>query len=212
LSNWRIAPCRSNGGRPRSGGAAALKRHAEVTNVTPFVGRCRFDAYPGVAFCRKKGLTVMTAFASVSDVLARTGALLECESIVAFPDLAAWTVALGETDDFELALDERLGLIHVSAEVAPYRDDSDQDVLESLLEYNERWLATGGVRFGLDGARHRLTLTVSFPSASLEAEIMARRLARMERLVADWRRWFAEREREAARAASFPRDEILLKV
>jgi Tir chaperone protein (CesT) family len=153
----------------------------------------------------------MTPYESISEALAKTGGVLECECVVAFPDLDAWTVALDEESELELAFDERLGLIHVSADVGVCPNQPDKGLLETLLQYNEQWLATGGVRFGLDGARRQFTLTASFPSSDIEAETLARRLAGLGNLIREWRSLLSDGRNLEAAIAPSP-DDFVVKI
>ena len=150
-------------------------------------------------------------YAAISDVLAKSGALAQCESVLAFPTLGSWSVALDEQCELELAYDDRLGLLHVSSDVAPCPDDAKSDLLRSLLEYNEHWLATGGVRFGLDGERGQLTLTASFATAGLEATDMAHRLLQMGQLLNDWRILLSDNPEQAELDGEPPADDVVLK-
>ncbi len=64
-----------------------------------------------------------------------------------------------------------------------------------LLQYNDQWVVTGGVRFAL--GEEGISLAVSFPAVNVEATWLAQRLLTLSGIVAAWRQLLARNSRPA---------------
>jgi Tir chaperone family protein CesT len=129
----------------------------------------------------------MVTSEDLSGVMAQVGELLVCESVTEYAEKKTWIVVLDGTIALEVAFDDQVGLLQVVSDVGNLPGRGRERVLERLLQYNDQWPMTGGLRFGLDAAGEELSLIASFPAAGLEAPSFAKRLRRFSEMVADWR-------------------------
>ncbi len=136
----------------------------------------------------------MSPFDQIHAVMAQLGEKLDCLSVTEFEQRRSWIVVIDEETAFEVALDEKIGLLQLVSTVAKMPDTAGrQQIGEMLLRYNDQWHATGGVRFGLDPIDDSISIIASFPAVDIEPVAFAQRLRRLAGLVADWRNLIAGR-------------------
>jgi hypothetical protein len=138
----------------------------------------------------------MATFDQVSVVMAQLGERLQCQAIAEFEKNQAWIVMVDDATSFELVLDDSLGLLQLVSEVATLPEPTSVQFLELILQYNDQWRATGGLRLGLSTER-QVTLIATLPALNLDAVALAQRLVRLTEMVNAWRELIAASPAEA---------------
>ena len=122
--------------------------------------------------------------------MTRLGERFQCQAIAEFEKNQAWIVMVDDAISFEIVLDDSLGLLHLVSEVAPLPEITPVRLLELLLQYNDQWRTTGGLRLGLSTER-QVTLIATLPALNLDAAVLAQRLVRLTEMVNAWRELIA---------------------
>jgi Tir chaperone protein (CesT) family len=138
----------------------------------------------------------------LSTLMTQLGEKLDCQSVSEYPAHKSWIVVLDDVTAFELAFDDQIALLHVVSEVASLPGQDRQRQLEMLLQYNNEWPRTGGLRFSLDAAGEKISLVASFPATGLEPTWLAQRLRRLAEMVNDWQRLIADGRGDGAAPAA----------
>ena len=132
----------------------------------------------------------MATFDQVSVVMTQLGERFQCQAIAEFEKNQAWIVMVNDATSFELVLDDSLSLLHLVSEVAPLPQTTPVRLLELILQYNDQWRATGGLRLGISTER-QVTLIATLPALNLDAVALAQRLVRLTEMVNAWRELIA---------------------
>jgi hypothetical protein len=144
----------------------------------------------------------MSSFGQINAMMEQLAGKLDCQAIAEFEKRQAWILVLDDAIAFEINFDERAGLIHVVAELAPLPDAQRPALMTLLLQYNDQWQRTGGLRIGLAAEDSALSLMASFPASNVEPTAFARRLLRLAEAVTAWRELIAQATRDAGNVIS----------
>lgn len=154
----------------------------------------------------------MASFESFNALLAETGALLECVAVVSCGDQPDWILMLDDQHEFELALDQALGILHVGACLGPCPSVRREELLSTFLEFNEQFRATGGLRFGMDPDSSQLTFGVAFACEGLDGPVLAGRLRRLSQIIDGWREILAADPALSEAVARRGADDLVFKI
>ncbi|MEN3385176.1 MAG: hypothetical protein V7608_5220 [Hyphomicrobiales bacterium] len=114
----------------------------------------------------------MASTEQLNALMAETGAVLELAQVLGF-DEGGW--ALGVDEDTTLFVDHEVDQhrIVLTGEVAAVRPAAKAAVHELLLQYNNQWRSTGGVRLALDGPDGSVIQICDLSTAQLDAQAFA---------------------------------------
>jgi len=114
----------------------------------------------------------MASTEQLNALMAETGAILELAQVVGF-DAGGW--ALGIDEDTTLFVDHEADQdrIVLSCEVAVVRPGAKGSVHELLLQYNNQWKSTGGMRLALDGPDGSVIQICDLSTTQLDARAFA---------------------------------------
>lgn len=122
----------------------------------------------------------------LSRTLTALAPALGVEEIRHYPP-ARWTVAFDATLIVDLDFDPPSGQLVLSAELGQPPAGEELAVYKLLLEVNQLWEQTGGLRMALDPARGRLKQIYAVTLAGLEPEALIKRLGNFAVAAHAWR-------------------------
>jgi hypothetical protein len=137
----------------------------------------------------------VSSFGQIRVVIGQLPEKLDCQAVAEFEKRQAWIVMIDDDLSYQLVLDDKIGLLQVACTVAPLPEERRSELLTLLMQYNDQWVVTGGVRFAL--GEEGLSLVVSFPAANIEATWLAQRLMTLSGIVSAWRELLARDHRPA---------------
>jgi hypothetical protein len=128
----------------------------------------------------------MASTEQLNALMAETGAILELAQVVGFEE-GGW--ALEVDDDTLLFIDHETdqNRIVLSGEVAAVRPAAKASLHALLLQYNNQWKTTGGVRMALDGPDGSVIQICDVSTAELDAHAFAGTVRVFVDILQGWR-------------------------
>ena len=140
----------------------------------------------------------MSSLSHLQDLMARVGPAGDLLSVNEYTAERLWHIGVEDGIEIFAELDEDRDVLVLSADLgAPGRSDP-QALFELCLRTTFAWLATGGLRIGLDRTSGSLTLLCDFGAASLTLDDLVYALKSFGSRSVAWRDLVARREGEAA--------------
>jgi hypothetical protein len=128
----------------------------------------------------------MSSHDRIQELLCEAASLLGVGSLTAYDSAPAWRLARDGTD-FRVEHDPEHDSIVISAAVGAVADAARTRTYQMLLQYNNLWPQTGGVRMALDGPQRTVVMILELGTACLSAARLARVISNMAGVHAGWR-------------------------
>jgi hypothetical protein len=128
----------------------------------------------------------MASTEQLNALMAETGAILELAQVLGF-DEGGWALEVDADTLVFVDHETDQDRIVLSGEVAPVRPAAKASVHDLLLQYNNQWKTTGGVRMALDGPNGSVIQICDLSTAQLDAHAFAGTVRTFVDVLQGWR-------------------------
>jgi hypothetical protein len=129
----------------------------------------------------------MASLEQLNALMAEIGPILELQEVTGFASQELWTLQVDDDTLLFADHDPAQGRIVLSGEVATPRPAGKAAVHELLLQYNNQWKTTGGVRMALDGPDGAVIQICDIATADLDARTLAGTVRIFTDMLRAWR-------------------------
>jgi hypothetical protein len=129
----------------------------------------------------------MATTEQLNALLAETGAILELAEVIGFESENLWTLEVDETTILFVDHEANQHRIVLSGEVVKPHDARKISAYELLLQYNNQWKSTGGLRMALDGPGGSINQICDISTVDLNAHALADMIRVFVDVLRGWR-------------------------
>jgi hypothetical protein len=123
----------------------------------------------------------------IGEIMAEAGPRLDLLQVREYEDRDLWTLLLDEEILVYADYVADRDMLVLSAEVADLPAEGRAARHELLLQYNNQWAETGGVRMALDGPGGTVVQILEMPAAGLGTQTLGTVLSGFAEVLRNWR-------------------------
>jgi hypothetical protein len=129
----------------------------------------------------------MSPLERLESVIAGAAPLLDPIEVTYFPEDVTWAIQFDEQTRVFLDFDDKAMALVISASVGTPPHEDRLRMYELMLQFNNQWHLTGGLRLALEGPAGSGSMIFSVPVEGLENSQLATILANFREIVLGWR-------------------------
>lgn len=154
----------------------------------------------------------MSDLDKISRILSEIAVKIDALELKFYEHTASWTMLMNEEVLLYLDHDPGRDMIVISGDVADPPASARAQRYELLMQYNNQWAETGGIRMALDGPSGTIVQIADIPAAGLKMVDMQTILTGFTETLATWRQMLESEIQEVAKPLNSGGDENMIRV